>query len=710
MDKTELLRNFWVGTHYYRAPSPPPAEWEADLAGCRRLGMAFVQVRVFWRWHERGEGRYEWSELDEFMARAEASGCRVVFQICLENAPEYVFQKYDGYRVDLRGTRIWPISHGAFYAGGWIPCFDNPQVMAAALRFVAELARRYRNHPALAFYHAWNEPRCRPLGECACDHSIRSYREWLRERFKTVEAMNAFTGKCWGDFDQVDAARDTADYSDMHLWRQWGASRVAWRVREVYNVLKTEDPGRAVISHVGMSSIIQDPLADISDDVAMNEMTDLYGMSFPVRYEPEYVSFMLVDWMRCVGRGRFSVYELYPSTGSYFPELPAGLVEQWMWTAVAGGASGLCFWQYKKERLGVEINDAGLVETDGRWNETTAIVADTMAAIRKIADDLPRWKVPKASIALCYDLPSDLLDRIKFTRGRADDGNFCLETRCHVPGNYPYKGDLRGTYNLLLRAGFSCGFTTPRRWPDDLAAYRVVMLSCLQIVDEERAARLVEYVRNGGCLVVDAGFARRVSSTMLQTVRPGAGLAEAFGFREKVCVELNGRSWTMRFQDGLETTASFCRVEYEPGPETEVLATWEDGEAAVIRTRVGKGQVVAIGAYPGLESFGEYHAVFKEVWDALDMSFAPGADIAWREAFRRLFAGLGLAPENNCRDGLIERRMITPDNRIVHFLFRCYGGRRQLTDDEWKAVEVPGRPLVSTARMKIWETEGEAEA
>ena len=92
------------------------------------------------------------------------------------------------------------------------------------------------------------------------------------------------------------------------------------------------------------------------------------------------------------------------------------------------------------------------------------------------------------------------------------------------------------------------------------------------------------------------------------------------------------------------------------------------------------------------------------------MSFEPGADIAWREAFRRLFAGLGLTPENNCRDGLIERRMITPENRTVHFLFRCYGGRRQLTDDEWKAVEMPGRPFVSTARMKIWETDGDAEA
>lgn len=706
MNRTELLKNFFVGTHYYRAPSPPPEEWDEDLANCRKLGFDFVQVRVFWRWHEREEGVYYWQDLDELMAKAAAAGCRVVFQINLENAPEYVFEKYDGYRIDIRGIRIWPSCNAAFYVGGWIPCFDNPEVMSAGLRFVEALVKRYQNDPTLAFYHAWNEPRCRPLGECTCRHSIASYREWLQKRFGTIEKLNEFSGKCWGSFEQVDAARDTSDFLDMHLWRQWGASRVEWRVRQVTEVLHRLDPSRAVISHVGMASVIQDPLGDISDDIAMSEVTDLYGCSYPVRLCQEYLSFMLLDWLRYVGRGKFANYEVYPSLGSYFPEIPGGLVEQWMWASLACGASGLCFWQYKKERLGVEINDAGMVETDGSFNETTMAIARSMQEISRLAGEIPSWQVPRAKVALCYDLQSDLLDRLKFTVAREGDNSQQYGLRCRVPGGYPYKGDLQGLYHLLWMKGYSCDFTTPRRWSDDLRNYPVVILPCFQVMDEERKAALLSYVRNGGILIVDAAFGRRGANTMLQPSRPGSQLVSELGFRESGCIELNNSKWRLEFTDGLQATAEFSRGEFKvTGSNAEVLARWENNQApAVVRSRLGRGQVIAVGAYMGLQSFGDHDSVYQETWDSLGFNLAPGDFAPWSKFLGKVLAEAGIAPENLCGDGFLEKQIVKPDGKVLHFLFRRFGGDRRLTAEEWQAVSYPGgRQLLSLDNVKIFE-------
>ncbi len=707
MTPQQLSERFWTATHYYRAPSPPPEEWDADLRRCRDMRLELVQVRVFWRWHERHEGSYFWDDLDEFVATAQEAGCRVIFQLNLENAPEYIFQRYEGYRVDIRGNRIWPTANASFYVGGWIPCFDHPEVMRAALRFTEALVARYREHPALAFYHAWNEPRCRPMGECACPDSIASYRAWLEARFGTVEALNRAFGKCWGDFSQVDAARDTSDFAEMFLWRQWGADRVRDRVARVTELLRRLDPERAVISHVGNAGIFQDPLFDISDDVLMNDVTDMYGTSFPVRVMPEYQAFMLVDWMRFVGRGKFTVYELYPSVGQFLPEVPAGLIQEWMWISVAGGASGLCFWQFKKERLGVEVDDAGLVEMDGSDNATSVAAAESLRQMRAWEREIPGWRVPEADIALVYDLAGDLTSRLEFTLPREADyvGRYMLRSR--VAGGYPAKGDLQGVYNLLWQSHYAVDFLAPSRWEETISRYKVVILAGFPVIDAERARVLTEYVERGGFLVVDAGFGRRQSNTMLYAVRPGAGLAERFGFREKLCRQLNDKVWTLEIDGVSGVEALFERVEYEVAPGTEVIGRWSDnGAPAAVLRRIGRGTVAAVGAAIGLGAGGDRECIWNEVFRSMGMASFPEAPEAWKLVLERLLgrAGVGRAGCWN-HPGIAERAMRDRDGAEIRFAFRRFDGGHRPDDGAWEALDLPGAQLLASfSDVKIWKS------
>ncbi len=163
-----------LGVQYYRAPTPLPEEWPLDLPRIRDLGFDFIQVRPQWRWHERREGEFRWEDLDRLFDLCARHGLKVMFQFMLETAPAWLYEKHACFRIDLFGHRILPRGHGAFYVGGWLPCFDHPMVRAEGERFIRAAVERYRSHESLLLWEAWNEPRSRPVGECCCPASLAS--------------------------------------------------------------------------------------------------------------------------------------------------------------------------------------------------------------------------------------------------------------------------------------------------------------------------------------------------------------------------------------------------------------------------------------------------------------------------------------------------------------------------------------------------------
>jgi beta-galactosidase len=689
MKPEDVRQKFWYGTHYYRAPSPPQSEWKEDFVRMKEMGLTTIQVRVFWRWHERKEGVYFWDDLDRLMNMAEAEGFRVIHQICLENAPQYVFDALDGFRVDIRGQKMWPIANGAFYVGGWIPCFDNPKVMKHALRFVEVLVKRYSNHPAFELWHAWNEPRCRPMGECACRHSIVNYQEWLQDKFISIEALNERYGKCWGDFDQVDAARDTADFAEMYLWRQWGASRVRDRVKQVVDLVRKLDPNHAVISHVGNPSVLQDPLFDISDDEQMVDVADMYGASFPTRYEPESTPFMICDWMRSVCRGIFSIYELYPSCG-FYPEIPYYQVQQWFWTAVASGARNVFFWQFKKERLGVETDDAGIVEADGSDNPTTVDTRKSLNILSCLKNEISDWRVPRAQIAMVYDLESDLVNRLEVTKSRDSDYTGGYEMRNSFSLGSPYKTALRGTYDLLWEKNIHADIISSKRLAEEASRYRLLYLPALCSVDAERAEILYRYVENGGIIIADAGFAQRDSNTWLHARRPGAGLSERFGYRDKVCTIDPKWKGYIRFNQGGKLEAQYERIKFQTD-SAELFATWEDdGSPAALCQNIGKGKFMVLGCLPGICSCSESRLSWAHMLENIITNWAEISDCYWLSG--KIPASVTVRTVN--------RRT---DERII-FAFRRYNGDAVMSDKEWGALKLSeGELLFELSHVKVWK-------
>ncbi|NLW86117.1 MAG: hypothetical protein GXY38_04535 [Planctomycetes bacterium] len=676
---------FVLGTQYYRQPTPLSGEWQDDIKNIRDMGMRYIQLRPHWRWHERKEGVYQWDDIDAIFNLASKIGVKVIFKFMLECGPDYLFRKYNAYRVGLKGENIWPFTLGAFYPGGWIPCFDNPHVIERMKLFIAQAVNRYKNESSLALWHAWNEPRSRPMGECTCRHSHQSYIAWLRAKFGDIEALNAKFGQCWADFDDIDVPRNTAGFFDMHLWRQWAATRVAWRVNEVAQAIRQHDPSRDVIAHVGMPSPLQDVLADTSDDWLTRKTVAFYGSSYEIRYTPKPLDkswpFLIADWTRAIsGDGYFWINELYPSRAAWQPELPPEEIAYWAWAAVAGGAKGIILWQYRKERVGSETNEAGLVEIDGGENPTTAEMRTFFGIVNDNQKLLRDAKTTPAHAAIVYDFNSDLISRIEESN---HFGNQELIRK--LPAGYTYKTALQGAYHLFWQAGVAVDFVSSHEL-ERITEYKLVYLPYMVMVDESQARILADYVRAGGRLVAEGAAAMRSENTWVSPTRPGGLMADVFGVKEldRVVDEKEAKIVTLGELGDLESR--FMNSTFAP-KTAGVCATFSGGAAAVCANSFGLGSATITGFSAGLANL-----------------LKP--DDRWAKWLLQMLsaAKVPLPPQT---PGLYIRRMFT-ENATLAFVFNpTAGALRWSPDDDGfdlisKSTVRPDEPLeIAPSRCRI---------
>jgi beta-galactosidase GanA len=587
----ERFSFFPYGTQYHRAPTPRPSEWAGDLRELAAKGYTHIQFRPQWRWHERIRGAATWDDLDCLFDLAAKHKLRVVLKPMLETAPDWVFEELDGSRIGFHGVPISPFAHGACYVGGWWPCFDNPAVVAAASDFVRQMIRRYKDHAALWFYDAWNEPVSRPLGQCQCRHSAASYSAWLRRKYGTIENLNAAFGKAWTSFETVRPASAAADYVDMFLWRKWAGFAVAEQVRFVAEAIRDVHPQAHIMVHVGGSLIVQDPACGASDDFQNRQWTDRYGTSFWLMLHPQTPvqharAELQSSWLRRVD-ARYWCHELYPNHAEWCEPPDPVTLRRMIWSAVAGGAAGFTFWQYRSERVGNETNGFGLRNIDGTPTPRSKVADAIAAKLKKHGQALVGARRVPSGVALLYSHDSDLIGRIQAMPGGIDS---IAEERGRE--DYPYKRGIAAMHAMCHYLGVEPDWVVPG---DDLTKIKLLVVTGAEMIDAATARWLTAFVRKGGKLVVEFPFACRDQNTWVSPARPSCGLEVLLGCAEQDRVVAKSLDRFAIEGVGADLPAGAWRIKLAPRKGAAVIGRWANGEAAAVRHRAGQGEVVALG-------------------------------------------------------------------------------------------------------------------
>ena len=568
---------FVFGTQYYRAPTPLPVEWESDLDRIRELGLNAIQIRVQWRRNERCENEYTFDDIDRLFDLAAERKLPVIFKFLMENAPDYIYEKYQGFRYGLDGRAIRPGAHGAFYVGGWLPCFDHPEVIRRAEKFVEVMVMRYKDRPELLHWNVWNEPRSKPIGECCCVYSVASYRQFLHKQFGSIEALNQYYGKAWESFDTIQPPAMPHDYAELYLWRQWSWQSVYNRLAFMARKVRALDSMHPVMSHVGGCNVLQDVAGDGSDDHLNASLFDFYGTSLPIpeRFDDPLtrcLPFFTCDWLRSVSP-QFWVYELYPEWGDWGERTRPQDFRYKVDSSLASGAKGILFWQFRAERLGVENDLAGIVNIDGSFKPITEATEAAAGWVAAHADFLAKADAVPDAVGILYSRHSDLISRIEATGVNAPDlRNFELR------GSYTYKFNLQGVYALFHELGFAPRMVDDRFLERELPHLKLIYLPEYFIVSPEATLLLREFVRNGGTVIAEEGLALRDQRTWLQYPWPGHGFSVDFG------IKISERFATAKLRQpipGVPCGDYFASVVV--GPETEVLYRTADGRPMATR-------------------------------------------------------------------------------------------------------------------------------
>ena len=638
-----FLNNLLYATQYYRAPTPLPDEWETDVKNLENLNLDTFQIRMSWRWNEKREGEYDFADIDLLMNLAEKYNRKVIIKFMLECAPQYVFDKYQGHRIGPKGEILHGGATGAFY-GGFRPCFTNPQVQAAAIRFVETVTKRYAGRKNLLFWNAWNEIRNTPIEECFCPHCRKAFGKYLQNKFGTIEKLNEFYGVAEESFDSIALPVMPHGYWDIFEFKKFKASSELYNwLRFVYDAVRKHDKTSPVISHVGCASAFQDHLCDMCDDFSISKAVDGFGTSIPIstkmddeKTRIEY--FILNDFLRSIDEN-YLLYEIYPGLGMFKPQnydTPYDMRYK-LYAALACGAKGFNYWQYRAERVAHEADCAGLTRMDGTPRPVCKEVAEFGAELKKNNDYFVKAKAKPAEVAIVFDFDCMLMSTVESHCGQ----NF---TFTPTADNGYYKKAHMGIYQLLHRLNYSVDYVHAKT-PALFKNYKVLYFPYYTILSPSIVEPLREFIANGGHVIADEGFGLRQPNTWMQPydipIKPIATV--------RLLERRKTQGETLIFQ-GEQAEVFPYKAEYRvDGAET--LASLSDGTPALQKILYGKGAFYLGGISIGFS----YQKKRSTLWETLVDS---------------LLSTIGVTKYDYAdhANGLHEKRLLCENKEII-FLF-----------------------------------------
>jgi beta-galactosidase len=610
-----LLKEPYIpfGTQYYRAPSPPPSEWERDLADIARRGFTMVKYWVQWRWNAPREGVYDFGDIDRLMEIAARHRLNVMLNTIVDVAPSWIYRKYqDASMITLDGRRIGPQVQPHRQIGGLGLCFNHEPAMGHMGDFLRETVKRYRTHPALAMWNVGSEPEltssmaelrlyaddARTMGDmlCYCARCERRFKEWLEAKYGTIERLNLSWNRNYTEFNHIELPLTRNSFNDVIDWRMFFVDTIGDNVRRRFEIAREEDGGAhpLLCHHVFLQGF---PVTSTANDPwNVGRFGDLHG--FTQMDDP-----MMCDVLRCAARGKPVISAEMLMQFGYTLDLPkpsgADDVKRFVFTGVAANLKGFLYWQYRPETLAREAPAWGLTLLDGSPTPLLEAFTDVGRVLQRNLDVILDGVPAPARVALLYDPENQVF-------GWAATGNEKSVTN-----------SLLGVHRALYEHNFTIDLVHPREITAELLGQYAVLYAPFSYLVQERVAGLLrEWVRKGGTLVGEcyfAGWNRETGSH--QTTIPGFGLHEVFQARQGAAgppdaagsVDMIVTGTVPGCPAGTRLRGALVRVTLVP-TGANVLATYADGAAAATEARFGEGRAVLIGSYLGLPFYRTGHS------------------------------------------------------------------------------------------------------
>lgn len=594
-----------------RPPEPDsPVTWRQDLQNIRDCGFNSVRCWVDWATGEPRPGEYHFETLDLLMDLAEEVGLKVILQLYLDSAPDWLVKYFPDCRyIAADGTPV--DSQGA---PGY--CYDHPGVKIAAENFMKALAARVKDRPGFLAWDLWSEPHIvqwgyfdflpQPAVFCYCQHTVQRFRDWLRQRYGSLEEVNKAWYRQFSSWDVIPAPKfiSLMTYTEYIDWIEFIMEKLAEDLRWRHDTVRVEDH-HLTTSHSAVPGVLTLPLDEQGspDDWKMPHSVDVWGTSlYPKHVGAKETNFpffraAMLSSTRSACDSVGAPYWLgelqagHGYVGMFASHMTAQDARMYIWQPLAHGAKGLCFYAWHPMSSGYESAGFGMANLDGTPSDRALAAGEIARAVDKNLELFVNGKVTKAEAAVCLDVNANVMWQ-------------CMREPWHYIPSRSYVGAYKALYEEHLPADY---IHPEQLASGKLADYKLLYLPFALMLPRDSAAGVEAFVRQGGVAIAEARTAWNDEKGYCGEAVPGFGLERVFGCRERgaqgvdndtpvpLRVIKNHQALPLLKAGDVLTGARFKEALEILDPNAEVVAEFEDGLPAIVVNRYGAGWGVFVG-------------------------------------------------------------------------------------------------------------------
>lgn len=592
MIKHEKAKEY-LGCQLWVEPSDSPERVDSLVKTAAESGLGWLRIFLMWPWIEEQPGKWDFTVFDYVFDSCQKHGIKVKATLTANSGPWHI------------GTPSLLHSHtGILDESQWEPM----------VRYVENCVTRYRNHPALGQWILWNEPSCSVAGSWMKSEQVRRHwRAWLKETYKgDISVLNRRWRTGYQSFEEIQNPEEIphpahvgncwASYRPVMDHRRFSMKWLEWELRQIQDLVRKYDPvtptcinPTPLLENQAISGLDQEELAKIVDVVGTSYHP---SWSFTFCGRERFPAMMSLGVKKTASHPSVRHVEVTEvqsgntlSSSNRPSDVEPSELARFYLAGIFAGAESVTGWCLNQRVYDNEAGDWGLLDNNDQPTGRSKML-QKVRDVMETVDQVTGGHEPLASnVLVAFDQDSQIVEASDSDRGG------------DVKGRLVHDGALGGAMltALLMENGVNASQCRLTDIPAD-GRGKTLFLSHLVAWSEENAAKVLEFTKNGGTVVLDATSGRKTPDAAMYCPWPGGLAAEIGMVASDLETDFRGYSVSLFGEPAGKWLLTRIRPIFAPDANWSAwdgLRYEKDGEPCVWERPYGQGRFVLVNGMMG---------------------------------------------------------------------------------------------------------------